>query len=398
MNRKDRKIRQAYIGNIVLPDRLLRGGAIVIHGERIHTVSSRLSAAQRADCEVFDYGWSFISPGLIDLHLHGALGMDILDGEVESLKSIARYQARCGVTGFLGTTMSASPETILASAVAAKKASHLNLDSEILGVYIEGSFINVSRRGAHDARFLENTSVINRIHPLLDALNGLKVIVTVAPEILSLEEIKTELIDRGYIAAIGHSGASYRDTMDSFEKGISHATHLFNAMSGFHHREPGVVGAVLDAEGITAELIADGVHVHPAAVRLAVLKKGTDSICLVTDSCPAAGLGDGVYGSADFQLEVKGNRAVVRGTETLAGGVTPLISAVKNTVEWCGLSVEDGIKMASLNPARVLDVDNQLGSLENGKLANLIIFDREFNIERTILKGRQVFDASEYSV
>ena len=384
------RTRKAYLGNVVLPDQILARGAIITRGQEIDSVSSQLSPVLGDECEIFDAGRDFIAPGLIDLHLHGALGKDVMDGDVESLKSIAGYQARCGVTGFLGATMSASSGSVLAAVRAVREFSVLDLDSEILGVYIEGSFINVSRRGAHDLRYFGNFSEKREIHSLFENVSGLKVIITVSPEIEAQMELIPELIKRGFIAAIGHSDASYRQALSSFDNGISHATHLFNAMSGFHHREPGVVGAVLDAKGVTAELIADGVHVHPSAVRLAVLRKGAEGICLVTDSCLAAGLGDGFYGKEDSQVEIVGSRAVLRGTDTLAGGVLPLISAVKNTVEWCGLSVQDGIRMATLNPARVLRLESRLGSLEEGKLANLVIFDREFNVRRTILKGRQV--------
>ena len=210
-------------------------------------------------------------------------------------------------------------------------------------------------------------------------------------ELASVWKTVSGLIERGMIVSLGHSDASYLQASDAIALGISHTTHLFNAMRGFHHREPGVVGAVLDADGVTAELIADGVHVHPSAVRLAVLRKGTSHICLVTDSCLAAGLGDGIYLRGNSQIEVTKNRAVLKGTQTLAGGVVPLFAALKNTIDWCGLSVYDGVKMVSLNPARVLGLEAILGSLEQGKQADLVIFDKEFKVKRTILKGRQVF-------
>jgi N-acetylglucosamine-6-phosphate deacetylase len=389
MTSNDERRQKAYLGNIVLPDQILARGVVVTLGQEIEFVSSQLSRTLENECEIFDAGRDFIAPGLIDLHLHGALGKDVMDGNVESLKTIAGYQSRCGVTGFLGATMSASSASVLAAVRAVREFSAQVLDSEILGVYIEGSFINVSRRGAHDPRYFGNFSEDREIRSLFENLSGLKVIMTVSPEIEAQMELIPELIKRGFIAAIGHSDASYSQALNSFDDGISHATHLFNAMSGFHHRKPGVVGAVLDAKGVTAELIADGVHVHPSAVRLALARKGTEGICLVTDSCLAAGFGDGFYGKTDSQIEINKGRAVLRGTDTLAGGVLPLISAVKNTVEWCGLSVFEGIKMATLNPARVLGLDDRLGSIKEGNLANLVVFDENFNVRRTILRGRQ---------
>lgn len=394
MNLTCQKGKKAFIGNIVLPDRVLSRGAVIAEGGEISSVFSRWSPTLLDGCEVFDAGQDFIAPGLIDLHLHGALGRDVMDADVESLKAIAGYQARWGVTGFLGATMAASAGSLLAAVKAARESSRLEMDSELLGIYVEGSLINTVRSGAHDPRFIGCLSEPGEMDALLDALNGFAAIFTVAPEIGIRLERLPELVKRGHVAAIGHSDATYSQAMESFDIGITHATHLFNAMSGFFHREPGVVGAVLDADGVTAELIADGEHVHPSAVRLAVCRKGTEGICLVTDSCLAAGLEDGFYGEGSSQVETKGSRAVLRGTATLAGGVTPLVSAVKNTVEWCGLDLPGGIRMASLNPARVLGWDKKLGSLEKGKLANLVVFDGEFRVKLTVLKGRQVYDPS----
>jgi N-acetylglucosamine-6-phosphate deacetylase len=391
MRQQRKKNAKVYIGNVILSDRILERGAVVVEGDTIQSVASFSKLDAEDEYETIDVEKEFIAPGLIDLHLHGALGKDIIDGAVESLETIAGYLARCGVTGFLGTTMAASSVSLMKAVQTIKEASSLVMDSDILGVYIEGSFISKSKHGAQDPRFFGSLLEERKIHDLFERLEGLQVLITIAPEIEMSKKWASELKKRGAVLAIGHSDASYDQAMDSFETGISHATHLFNAMSGFMHREPGVVGAVLDADGVTAELIADGVHVHPAAVRLAVSRKGTDGICLVTDSCLAAGIGSGIFGEGDSQIEVAGSRAVLRGTDTLAGGVTPLISIVKNTVEWCGLSLPDGIKMATLNPARVLGLEDRLGSLNEGKLANLVVFDREFNVKRTILKGRQVF-------
>jgi N-acetylglucosamine-6-phosphate deacetylase len=178
--------------------------------------------------------------------------------------------------------------------------------------------------------------------------------------------------------------------MESFEKGISHATHLFNAMSGFDHKNPGAVGAILDSEDITAEIIADGVHVHPAALRLAVARKGPEKICLITDSMKATGVGDGIYQWGEEKIEVLGKRATIRGSETLAGSVLSLKEAIRNMIEWTGVNTNQAINMASLNPAYVLGLEDEIGSIQTGKLANLTVLDREFNVVDTLLRGKSV--------
>jgi N-acetylglucosamine-6-phosphate deacetylase len=192
------------------------------------------------------------------------------------------------------------------------------------------------------------------------------------------------------VVAIGHSDATYDQAMESFKKGISHATHLFNAMSGFDHKDPGVVGAILDSVEITAEVIADGVHVHPSALRLAVAQKGPEKICLITDSMKATGVGDGVYRWGEQEIEVLGKRATIRGSEILAGSVLSLNVAVKNMIEWTGVSTNQAINMASLNPANVLGLGDEIGSIQTGKLANLVVLDRDFNVVDTLLRGKSV--------
>jgi N-acetylglucosamine-6-phosphate deacetylase len=195
---------------------------------------------------------------------------------------------------------------------------------------------------------------------------------------------------RGFVVALGHTDATYEQALVSIEKGVSLATHLFNAMSGFHHREPGVVGAVLDSKNIMAELIADGIHVHPAALRLAVARKGPEKICLVTDSIRAAGAGEGIYRWSDEEIKVQGDRATIRGTGVLAGSVLTLSKAIKNMVDWTDVSVNQAVNMASLNPARVLGLEKEFGSIRRGKLANIAVLDREFQVLDTILRGKSV--------
>ena len=368
---------------------------VVVEGERILSVSELGAVAVNTDFEIVDLGENFISPGFIDLHLHGALGKDILDADVESLKIIASFQSRCGVTGFVGATMSTSVESLANAVEAVRAAQTLSMESEILGVYIEGPFINVYKKGAQNSLFVGNLDD-EETKRILDGLNGLKAIIPVAPEIPRQMNLIPEFKKKGIIAAIGHSNATYTQATVSFKAGISHATHLFNAMRDFHHREPGVVGAVLDSKTVTSEIIADRVHVHPASIRIALAQMGVDRICLVTDSFKASGLGDGVYEVGNSQVFVEGEKAFLLESDTLAGSVVTINKMMKNVCEWCELSVPEVVKMVTINPARILGLDDRMGRLKEGFQANLVVFDGEFNIKKTILKGREVYSQTEF--
>jgi N-acetylglucosamine-6-phosphate deacetylase len=377
-------------GNVVLPDGVLMGGTVVIEGEKIAAVYSGKEKFINKDVIFHDYRSHFISPGLVDLHLHGALGKDVMDGDIESLKAIARHQARCGVTGFLATTMAGSIAKTLKALHVVQKARSLPLPSEILGVHLEGPFLSLEKKGAQDPEFIRE---INKedLQRLIKATEGLKTLITIAPEVGNNKSFIPTLKDNGFVVSIGHSDATYEQTLKSIELGASHATHFFNAWREFRAREPGNIGAVFDSEDVTAEVIADGIHLHPAILRLVVSRKGPDKVCLVTDSIKATGLGDGEYLMGNLEIVVHDNESRLKKTGELAGSVLKLNQAVKNIIAWIGVSVSQGVKMASLNPARVLGLQDQIGSIQEGKLANLVVFDKEFNIVETILRGRTVY-------
>jgi len=378
-------MKKAYIGNCVLSDRLLPRGMVVVEGEHILSVSDFGNAAVTRGFEIVDLGENFIAPGFIDLHLHGALGKDILDADVESLKIISSFQALHGVTGFVGATMSTSVDSLVRVLDVVKAAQSLSLESEILGVYIEGPYINVNKKGAHNSRFVGNLDE-EETKRILDVLNGLTAIIPFAPEIPQYLSLIPLFKKRGVTIAIGHSDATYTQAIKSFNAGVSHATHLFNAMREFHHREPGVVGAVFDSDTVTSEIIADGVHMHPASIRIALAQMGVDRLCLVTDSVRASGMGDGVYEMENSQVFIEGGKAVLLESNTLAGSVLPINRAMKNVLEWCHLSVPEIVKMVTSNPACILGQEDRIGHLKEGHQANLVFFDGEFNIKKTVLK------------
>ena len=377
----------ALMGNIVLPDRVLEGGIVIVEEEKIAGVFPKDQSPPLEGMVQHDYGASYITPGFIDLHLHGAMGRDVMDGTAESLGEIADYQARCGVTGFVPTTLAAPLPAILDAVECVKAAMTDRKRAEILGVYLEAPFLSVKKKGAQNPEFIRPIQAAD-IRLLAEAAQSLQAIVTVAPEVGANLSFIPALKEKRWVVSIGHSEATYEQAMMSFEKGITHATHLYNAMSGFLPREPGVIGAVLDSGGVTAELIADGIHVHPAALRLAIRQKGVERICLITDSLNAAGLGEGEYRVGGLDVVVGKGQARLKESGALAGSILTLNQAVKNVIDWTGVSVPQAVRLASLNPARVLGLDSHIGSIEKGKLANLAVFDRDFKVITTILRGR----------
>jgi len=380
----------ALMGNIVLPDRVLEGGIVIVEEEKIAGVFPKDQSPPLEGMVQHDYGASYITPGFIDLHLHGAMGRDVMDGTAESLGEIADYQARCGITGFVPTTLAAPLPAILDAVECVKAAMTDRKRAEILGVYLEAPFLSVKKKGAQNPEFIRPIQAAD-IRLLAEAAQSLQAIVTVAPEVGANLSFIPALKEKGWVVSIGHSEATYEQAMMSFEKGITHATHLYNAMSGFLPREPGVIGAVLDSGGVTAELIADGIHVHPAALRLALRQKGVERICLITDSLNAAGLGEGEYRVGGLDVVVRNGQARLKESGALAGSILTLNQAVKNMIDWTGVPVPDAVRLASLNPARVLGLDSRMGSIEKGKLANLAVFDRNFKVVTTILRGCRTF-------
>jgi len=379
--------RTALIGNIVLSDRVLEGGAVVIEGEKIVGVPSSAEFRAGGEIEVVDYRPHYVAPGLIDLHLHGAMGKDVMDGCAGGLSEIAAHEVRCGITGFVPTTLAAPWTAIHGAVEAVKVASSAGKGAEILGVYLEAPFLNIKKKGAQNPEFIRPVEE-GDITRLAEAVGSLPAVITVAPEVGDNLRFIPALKERGWVVSIGHSEAAYEPAIQSFERGVTHATHLYNAMSGFLPRDPGVIGAVLDSDGVTAELIADGIHVHPAALRLAVRQKGADRICLITDSVNASGLGDGGFRVGGLDVVVKDGEARLKDGGALAGSVLTLNQAVRNIIRWTGVPISAAVRMASLTPARVLGLDRDIGSLEKGKLANLAIFDRDFNAIAVYIRGR----------
>lgn len=333
---------------------------------------------------VLDVSGKYVAPGFIDLHVHGGGGADFMDAEQEALKTILSFHAAHGTTGLLATVLPAS------RGKARKVLEAINgcEDPGILGIHLEGPFVSAEKRGALNARWLRAPSS-EIFDDLVDGQVDRIRMVTFAPELPDAASLLERIIAIGAVPSIGHTAAGFEQVMQMVAKGASHFTHVPNAMQGLHHREPGAVGAALDSEA-SIQLIADGVHVHPAFVRLLAKAKGYDQICLITDAIGIAGASEGQCFLGELEVHVR--EGVARLADgTLAGSTLSMAEAVKNFREFTRCSLPEAVGTASLIPARVLRIDNRKGSLGLGMDADIVVFDEGYDIHYTIVGGQAIY-------
>jgi len=326
----------------------------------------------------------YVAPGFIDLQVNGGVGHNFEDAAPDEIRKIVDFYVSHGTTGLLPTTVTAPIAGIRATIDRVKHADH----PAVLGMHIEGPFISEKRKGAHNPDYIIDPSV-EKFDELVAGNEGFIKIVTLAPERPGAEKLIARIREIGAIPSLGHSDATYDETIAAIERGIGLFTHTFNAMREFHHRAPGAVGAAL-VSAVMTELIADGIHVHPGAMRLLYKAKGPDQICLITDAISAAGLADGEYSLGGLQVLVKDATARLA-DGTLAGSTLTMDKAVKNFMAATGCSLPEAVRCATLNPARLLGIDKHKGSIAVGKDADLVIFDEDFTVHYTIISGEVVY-------
>lgn len=338
------------------------------------------------NCQIIDAKGMYISPGLIDIHIHGSKGSDVMDNTVEAINTISSSIATSGVTGYLPTTMSMKKERIQNAFIAIKDAINTeNKGAKILGIHVEGPFININYKGAQNANF-----IVKPDFDLIKDYTDLIKIISYAPEVdENLEFTKKVKEETDIVLSICHSNAKYAEAMESINCGVSNITHLFNGMSPLTHREPGVVGAAL-ASDVYCELIADKIHVSKDVYQIVLNNKGKEKVVLITDSMRAASMEDGEYELGGQPVFVKGNSARLE-NGSLAGSVLTLNKAVYNFFENTKLSLHEAINLASLNPAKSINIDKDKGSIEVGKDADIAIFDENMNCYLTIVEGQLVY-------
>ncbi len=375
-------------GRVMTPDRIILDGVVLVEGAKILEVGSRTAVRfSEGEFEVVGHhSRHLLAPGFIDIHIHGALGRDVMEGTDEAVEAISRFLAAHGTTSFLATTLTASPIATLKAVEALGGFVDRPLPgARMLGLHLEGPFINPEKRGAHPAKHIRRPSTL--IFDQLLARSGHRVkLITLAPEVEGGLELIRFARSKEVIVSLGHSNATLQEAQAAFGLGAGNATHLFNAMRGFSHRDPGTVGAVLTAPQIWAELIADGVHVSPAAIELCLRCKGAERILLISDAVCATGMPEGQYRLADTEITLsEGTCRTPDGT--LAGSILTQDQALRNMVGWTRLPVQSVLGMLTRNPAQSLGIADSKGTLAAGKDADMVLLDRNLRVHTTIVQG-----------
>lgn len=327
-------------------------------------------------------------PGFIDIHVHGGCGCDTMDGTPQALDTLSAFFASHGTTSILPTTMTGPVSLIRKSAENVYQYMQgPSKGANILGLHLEGPFLNPSAKGAHPEEYLIPPAISDYRAMTGPSASAVR-LVTLAPELPGAMDLSEYLTGQGIVVSIGHTIGGYEQTAHAIGQGLRHACHFYNAMVPLKHREPGTVGAILDHDETTLELIADLIHVHPAALRLAIARKGPDKTALITDAMAAAGLGDGEYALGGLTVYVRGGEARLS-DGTLAGSTLTQDKALSNITK-CGISLEDGVKMLTAAPARILGIGDHKGHLRAGYDGDITVLDQENGVHSVYVQGRCV--------
>jgi N-acetylglucosamine-6-phosphate deacetylase len=384
---------------ILTPLESIAPGTILIEDEKIVAVGRSAEVSIPAGAAVIDATDKVVVPGFIDTHTHGRDGTYFGENP-EMTAKLCRSIVSTGVTSFLPTLASLLPiqytlEMILNRIQVVRQVMMQDAGgAEILGIHMEGPCLSSAdtARGSQLVANLRKPSV-EELHRMVEASEGTIRKVSIAPELDGALDVIREMVKLDIVPCAGHSTATYEQAMEAVQAGLSCASHVFNGMIPMHHRRPGLLGAVLTCDEISAELIADGQHVSPAAMKILLRCKGVDGVHLITDNTIWAGMPNGTYGDGDRTVVKEDHRAYVVGG-TLVGSVAPMNLCVGNIVRSVGYSLAEAVKMASLNPAIVIGVDDRKGSLEPGKDADLVVIDEEVEVCMTMIKGKEVYRAN----
>ena len=369
-------------------DKKFTDGGIVIKNGTIEQVYTEGKRPQTED-EVLDGKGMYAIPGLIDLHFHGCKGDDFCDGSRDAIARIAVYEASVGVTAIAPATMTLPVEEleqILRVAAEYKKGPHSKKEADFVGINMEGPFISPAKKGAQDERNIIPCDV-KVCERFLEVSEGLVKFMGIAPEESENAVSFIEAVKDKVNVSLAHTNADYDTAMAAFNAGADHAVHLYNAMPAFTHRAPGVIGAVYDSKHVMAEIICDGVHIHPAAVRATFEMMGEDRMILISDSMRAAGMPDGSYTLGGLDVNVVGNRATLASDGAIAGSVTNLMDCMKTAVKTMNIPLETAVACATINPAKSLGIDAEYGSIRAGKKAHIVLMDQELNVQQVIKDG-----------
>ncbi|NEA50853.1 N-acetylglucosamine-6-phosphate deacetylase [Streptomyces sp. SID10815] len=373
---------------VVLPTGIVDGGRVIVDGTRIADTGTGTGAGTGtapADAETYDVSGHWLVPGFVDLHNHGGGGASFSGSADDVLTAVRTHRAH-GTTTLVASTVTDDMDVLTRQA---GLLSELAEQGEIAGVHFEGPFISPCRKGAHSEALLRHPDPAE-VRKLLDAARGHAKMVTLATELPGGLDSVRLLAEHGVIAAVGHTDATYEQTVEAIDAGATVATHLFNAMPALGHRAPGPIAALLEDERVTVELINDGVHLHPAALELAFHHAGAARVAFITDAMDAAGSGDGRYLLGPLEVEVADGVARLVEGDSIAGSTLTLDRAFQRAVTVDGLPVEDVVAALSANPARLLGLHDRIGSLEAGKDADLVLLDEEFTLKGVLRRGEWV--------
>ncbi|MHC1737230.1 MAG: N-acetylglucosamine-6-phosphate deacetylase [Ignavibacteriaceae bacterium] len=375
-------------GKIVTPFRTLENSVILIEDEIISQLGKIADVAVPDGTELIDCSNCMITPGFVDLLCHGGAGASFADNSIESIKTASEYFLKHGSTTLLAS-LHAKPYELLLNDL--KRVSDYLLEhpeSNIYGIHMEGPFLNKVFKGAMNEEYLWTPSK-ELWDALWEASQGTIKLMTIAPELPGALDVIREAAKKGVVVSIGHSMATYAEIEAAIDNGAAHVTHIFNAMKPLHHRNPGVLLSSLLRNELKIELIADTFHVHNAVMELLLKLKGSDGIILITDSIKAGGMHEGEYDFADQKVIMKDKKAFLH-DGTLAGSTLTLNTAIKNINQLGNAKINDAVRMASLNGAKVLGISRQKGIIAVGKDADIVIMDPDFNVVMTLLKGKKV--------
>lgn len=369
-------------GQVYLEDGAFHKTNLLVEGERIVSIGAGLENAE----EIIDASSMYIIPGIIDLHFHGCAGYDLCDASALSIKKMVEYQRRNGITTVCPATMTLPVPELFEIMKSVKEYQNDDPDG-MAGILLEGPFIHPEKCGAQD-----KTNCIKPDSQLFEELQlasgGAIRLVTIAPELPGAFEFARNLSENVCIA-IGHSTSDYETAAKMFQSGASHVTHLYNGMIPWSHREPGIPGAAMDAPNVTVELICDGNHLHPAVIRSTFRQFGSDRIVLVSDSTMAAGLPDGTYRLGGSKVICR-NKRVTTESGVLAGSASNLMDCIQKAVEVVKMPLEEVVKCATINPAKILNIDENYGSLSVGKYANIVVLNQNLKISSVIYRGKNL--------
>lgn len=365
-------------------------GSVETKDDKIVKVYKKGEALPTSD-KVIDGKGQYLLPGFVDIHFHGIGGDDFSDGDSEADRRIARAEAKLGITTICPATMTVSEDDLikaLEAGAAASKAADPDKEARILGINMEGPFISVEKKGAQNPDYIKKCDLA-LLDKFIEASEGLVRIVGLAPECNDFEEYVKEA-SRKLTVSLCHTNAPYEVAAKALKAGASHAIHLYNGMSDFNHRDPGVVGAVFEDDKATAEVISDGIHVHPVAIKFAYEKIGKERLVLISDSLRATNMPDGEYELGGLEIVVKGKEARLKKEGNIAGSVTPLPKCMQFAVKTAGIALEDAVRCATYNPAKVIKAEKKVGSIKPGLFADFVFLDKDLNVTKVILNGKEL--------